>query len=171
MKRPVTRAALILFVLAYVVWSAASIRTNIEAGTLLEFGTAAFRTGVTESAERAAYAALAENAIARFIAYPLLLLGGIVFVATSELSFRQNGWLLMSAILLFVFVPVELYCCWLDWRLVGLQYWGPWPIEEFRKTLLARVTALAGLPFIAQLCYFTIPILALVRPLRTPTGR
>lgn len=171
MKRPVTRASLLLFVLASAVWCAASIRSNIQTGTLLEFGTTAFRDGVPESAERAAYAALAENAVARFIAYPLLLLGAVVFVATTELSLRQNGWLLMSAILLFVFVPVELYCCWLDWKLVGLQHWGSWPLDEFRKALLARVTALAGLPFIAQLCFFTIPILALVRPLRTPTGR
>lgn len=171
MKRPVTRAALVLFVFAYTAWSAASIRSNIEIGTLLEFGTAAFRSGVTESAERAAYAALAGNAIVRFIAYPLLLLGGIVFVATTELSIRRNGWLLMSAILLFLFVPVELYCFWLDWKLVGLQYWGSWPLEEFRKALLARVTALAGLPFIAQLCYYTIPFLVLFRPLRTPAER
>lgn len=171
MKRPVTRAAFILFVFAYVVWSAASVRTNIEIGTMLEFGTAAFRTGLTESAERTAYAALAVNAVARFIAYPFLLIGAAVFVGTTDLSVPKNGWLLMSAILLFLFVPVELYCSWLDWKLVGLQYWGTWPVEEFRKALMARVTALAGLPFIAQLCYYTIPILVLFKPFRTPTER
>ena len=73
---------------------------------------------------------------------------------------------MMSAILLYVFVPVELYCYWLDWKIVGLNYWGNWPLEEFRKVLLMRLTALAGLPFIAQMCYYTIPIFIIFKPLQ-----
>ena len=138
---------------------------NIEVGTLIEFGTVQFRSGLTIEQERTTYAELAKYSIVTIILYAVVIASAAGYLVTSQRSKRSEGWLLMSAILLFIFVPVELYCFWLDWKLIGLQYWGAWPIEEFRKTFLNRITALAGLPFIAQLCYFTIPIFIIFKPL------
>jgi hypothetical protein len=155
----------LLLILSAAAWFYSIIMRNIAVGNLLEFGTTQFRANLTEENERKMYASLAQNSIIGAGFYIAVLLFAVGYMTTSEKTMQQHGWMLMSAILLFTFVPVELYCFWLDWKLIGLQYWGEWPVEEFRKALMNRVTALAGLPFIAQLCYFTIPILIIFKPL------
>lgn len=154
-----------LLISSAVVWFYTIIMRNITLGSLFEFGTIQFRADLTAEEERALYSSIARYAIIGAASYAAVLLFVIAFSATTAKPIKQRGWLLMSMILFFLFVPVELYCFWLDWKLIGLQYWGNWPLEEFRKALLNRVTALAGLPFIAQLCYFTIPLLIIIKPL------
>ena len=70
----------------------------------------------------------------------------------------------MCAILFFIFVPVELWSLKLDWKMIGLNFWGDWPLEEFRKAYLRRLTALSGLPVIANLSYYTMIVIAVWRP-------
>ncbi|MBI2428309.1 MAG: hypothetical protein HYV29_05845 [Ignavibacteriales bacterium] len=157
---------LLLLSLSAAVWLTLIVLKNIEVSNLIEFGTVQFRPDLTVEQERTAYALFAEYSIVAVIAYTFVIVSAAGYLATSHQSARNEGWLLMSAILLFIFVPVELYCFWLDWKLIGLQHWGEWPVEEFRKVFLNRITALAGLPFIAQLCYFTIPLIVIFKPLR-----
>ncbi len=146
----------------------ASSMKHYETGALLNFGTVEFRGALDPAVERSAYDVIAQYSIISFISYPAVILCGIGYLLTTHRSLKQDGWLLMSAILLFLFVPVELYCFWLDWKIVGLNYWGEWELEEFRKAFLNRTTALAGLPLIAQLCYYTIPVIVLFKPFRKP---
>jgi hypothetical protein len=166
MEKPAAKFFLIIFMLSAVVWLYASSMKHYESGIMLKFGTVEFKEQMDPAGERAAYRSIAQNSLVTFISYPFVLLAGLGFIMTTRRSLKREGWLMMSAILLYVFVPVELYCYWLDWKIVGLNYWGNWPLEEFRKVLLMRLTALAGLPFIAQMCYYTIPIFIIFKPLQ-----
>lgn len=165
-----TRFFLFLFLLSATVWLAASTAKSYAAGSLVKFGTVEFNTTIDATQERETYHSIAERSVIAFFSYPIALLAGFGFLKTTRRSFKQDGWLFMSTLLICLFVPVELYCFWLDWKLVGLNYWGTWPLEEFRKVFIARLTALAGLPFIAHFCYLTIPFLLLLKPLRRPSS-
>lgn len=142
---------------------------NIQIGNLLEFGTVELKQTLTVEVERTAYDTIAKLSVIIFIFYPFVLIAGISYLKTTQRTMKNEGWLLMCTILLFMFVPVEIYCFWLDWKIVGLNYWGEWPLEEFRKAFVLRLTAFAGLPFIGQLCYYTIPILVIFKPFRKST--
>lgn len=157
------------FVLSASCWLGTEIMKNIQIGNLLEFGTIEFKQSISGEFERATYNAIAHYSVIIFIAYPLTLMSFIGYLITTKRTFKNDGWLMMSAILLLMFIPVELYCFWLDWKIIGLNYWGAWPLEEFRKAFVLRLTALAGLPFVAQLCYYTIPILVIFKPLKKST--
>jgi hypothetical protein len=166
MERTPAKIFLTMFILSSVLWLYASSMKNYYSGELLEFGTIRFVASLDPATERSVYHSLSEHSIFAAAVYPVMLLTALGYLRFTVRSFKSDGWLLMSAILLFFFIPVELYCFWLDWKLIGLNYWGEWPLEEFRKTFLHRVTALAGLPLIAQLCYFTIPVISIVQPLK-----
>jgi hypothetical protein len=58
----------------------------------------------------------------------------------------------------------------LDVRMVLLEFFGNGQLSQFRELFLARMQALAGAPLIAQLCYYTIIILAVVQPFRKQPG-
>lgn len=165
MERFSAKIFLILFIITALLWQYSVVMKNYIAGTMLEFGTVTFREDLQQNQEEENYRAMAEHSVIVFAAYPLALVFWTGYLKSTVQSTKREGWLMMSAILLFIFIPVELYCFWLDWKIVGLSYWGDWPVEEFRKAFLNRMTALAGLPFVAQLCYFTIPIFAIFKPL------
>jgi hypothetical protein len=166
MEKPAAKIFLIMLGISFLAFLWTSVWENIHIGSLLEFGTIVFSNEITPEQEMSVYRSMAEYSIGAFIAYPIAVMSVIGFLKTTRRSLKNDGWLLMSAILFFIFIPVEMYCFWLDWKIVGLTYWGDWPIEEFRKAFIARVTVLAGLPFIAQLCYCTIPLLIMIKPLR-----
>ena len=157
---------LALLILSTGVWLYSASMKNLESGLLLKFGTTEFIDNLDPSVEREAYRAMASYALVVFISYPVTILTAIGYMSTTRRTVRQDGWLLMSAILLFSFIPVEVYCFWLDWKIIGLNYWGSWPLEEFLKAFLHRMTALAGLPFIAHLCYCTIPAIIFLKPFK-----
>jgi len=157
MERPLTKIALLFFLLSSAVWMYSSTVNNYHAGSLLKFGTVEMKTNVDPLVEMQTYRSIAEHSIAGFISYPMVLIFGLSYLMTTKRTLKYDGWLLMSVVLIVMFIPVELLYFWYDWKLIGLLYWGEWPIEEFRKAFLHRFTALAGLHLIAQLCYFTIP--------------
>ncbi len=166
MEKPTAKFFLILFLLSFCVWlGAATVRTT-SGGKLIQFGTIEFKHNIELSVERSLYNTIAEYSIITMAMYPLVICSAAGYLATTRRTFRQHGWLLMSALLLFIFVPVEVYGMYLDWKLIGLNYWGDWPIEEFRKAFLVRLTAFSGLPFIATLSYYTIIILVVWQPMK-----
>ena len=166
MEKPLTRFYLAVLFLSVAVWLGSLILKNVEIHTLLKFGTIEFSSSLTPETEMDSYRSFAEYSVITLVSYPVVLVSVIFFSITTRRSFKQDGWLLMSVILFFLFVPLELYCFWYDWKIIGLAYWGYWPLEEFRKAFIQRLTLMAGLPFIAQMCYFTIPILVILKPLK-----
>jgi len=165
-ETPKSKIAGVLFIMTALLWLAGTTFQNIASGKLLVFGTVELVQNLPEQTERSVYETIAQTAVVRMLSYPLVILFAFLYVRWTKKSFAANGWLLMSAILLFLFIPVEGYCLWREWKIVGLLYWGSWPIEEFRKAFLVRVTALGGLPMIASLCYYTIIGLIVVRPMK-----
>lgn len=166
METPKSKIAGWLFVCTATVWLAGTTVQNIAAGKLLVFGTVELVQNLPEQTERSVYETIAQTAVVRMLSYPLVILSAFLFVRWTKKSFAGNGWLLMSTILLFIFIPVEGFCLWREWKIIGLLYWGSWPVEEFRKAFIVRVTALGGLPMIASLCYYTIVGLIVVQPMK-----
>ena len=64
----------------------------------------------------------------------------------------------------FIFSPAELYTSWLDWKFIGVVFWGNGDLVYLRWLFLQRITALQGIPVIAILCYYTIIALCIWRP-------
>jgi hypothetical protein len=166
MEKPLVKFYLILLFLSSAAWFGSLILKNVEINKLLQFGTVEFSSSLTPETERISYGAFAEYSIVTLVSYPVVVASSILFIVSTRRSLKEDGWLLMSVVLFFIFVPLELYCFRHDWKIIGLTYWGTWPLEEFRKAFLQRLTLMAGLPFVAMLCYFTIPILVIFKPLR-----
>jgi hypothetical protein len=95
----------------------------------------------------------------------VVLVSAIWFLITTKLKIKQNGWLLMSSILFFMFVPVEVYTYFLDIKFMVLFYSNPPNHDELLKIFGQRLGGLSGVPVIALFCYYTIIVLAVFRPL------
>lgn len=149
--------------------------TNIRAiiaFDLFETGTLNYKTWLMPDAERQTFHLVAQTALYTIIGYLATLTGFTIYLRKTQLSLRENGWLMMSAIMFYMFTPVEIYQIWYDIQLVlqerrieGVMNWFGVRTEA-QSLLKGRLAALSGVPVIALLCYYTILALFVWRPMR-----
>ena len=169
-RAAVAKAALLLTVLGAVTWLG-GINVRAAVGfSLLQFGTLEFRPNIQPGIERAVFSLVAQSSLIVNIAYVVLLVASIVYLRAAKPDFRKEGWLMVASILFFAFVPVEVYTMVLDFRMWLLDAAGSNDLVEFRKLFIHRLAALAGVPMIALLSYYTAIALVIFRPLRRADG-
>jgi hypothetical protein len=100
------------------------------------------------------------------VAYLVTLVSSVVFLVWSPYRLRDHGWLLMSAILFYIFVPVEVFMSYLDGTMIYMQFFTTADNLVFRELFLARIGALAGAPTIALMSYYTIIAITIFQPFR-----
>jgi hypothetical protein len=163
--------ALLFMIIGAIFWLGGVNIRAIIGNDMLKPGSLSFEEYVAPEAEREIYRLLSFASVAVMISYATVLVSGTVFLTTSDLRLKENGWLMISAILFYAFVPVELFTMVLDARMVYMEFFTTAGNDVFRELFLARVAALAGAPVIALLCYYTIIVLAVFRPFRTHPGQ
>ena len=160
-----SRMALFVMVVAAVFWlGGVNVRAMIG-NDMLKTGTLEFEEYLAPEAEREIFRLLSFASLIVMISYAAVLVSATVFLTTTPMRFRDHGWLMMSAILFYAFVPVEVFTMSLDARMVYMEFFTTAGNEVLRELFIARVAALAGAPVIALLCYYTIIALAVFRPL------
>jgi hypothetical protein len=160
------RFALFVFLMSGMLWLGGSYVRAMIGNDLLKFGTMEFEEYISPDAEQEIYRLLSFASLSGIVCYTLTVISGTVFLVTSPFKFREHGWLMMSAILFFLFVPVEAYTMYLDGKMIYSEFFTTADNQVFRELFLARLGALAGTPIIGNLCYLTIIGLAVFQPLR-----
>jgi hypothetical protein len=131
---------------------------------MLKTGTLQFEEYLAPEAEREIFRLISFTSVLIMISYAAVLVSGTVFLVTSPLRLKENGWLMMSALLFYAFVPVELFTMSIDARMAYMEFFTTAGNDIFRELFVARLGALAGAPAIALLCYYTIIAFAIFRP-------
>jgi hypothetical protein len=172
MKPIIARLSFITICVAGVFWLGGVNIRAIIGFDLLQTGTLDFKTNIHPYVERAVYSLIAQSSVVVNVAYLLVWTAGVVFLRSTDLKLRENGWLMMSVILFYLFTPVEVYTMVLDGKMWYLDHIGSNDLVEFRKIFIHRLAALAGVPMIALLSYYTIICISVFKPmkLRAPQG-
>jgi hypothetical protein len=174
----VTRSFLGLLALGTVLWLGGLVYRAIIANEFFLPASLEFALGINMSQERLLFQLLSASSAVVIGAYVVVLVSAIVVLKRIPLRFKENGWLLMAAILFFMFVPVEVFTIYLDmefifdWLEARKAYLSEGPVAysayrtELRATLSHRIGALHGLPVMAVLSYFTALAVLIFRPMR-----
>ena len=160
------RLSLFTLILAAIFWLGASSIRVIIGNVLLETGTLEFEEYLPPDAEREIFRLLSIVSLVVIFSYIGVLISSIALLIAKPFPLREHGWLMMSAILFFLFVPVELFTMYLDARMIYLEFFTTADRGQFRELFIACVAALSGTPFIAMLCYYTVIGLAVFQPFR-----
>ena len=167
MEKRISQVALAVIVAAGICWlGGINIRAMIGFD-LLEPGTLDFKSNIHPYVERAVYSLIAQSSLVVNISYLCAWAAGIVFLRYSSYRLKEHGWLMMAAILFYLFTPVEIYAMVLDLKIWYLDKIGSNDLVEFRKIFIHRLAALAGVPMIALLSYYTAIVVLIFRPFRT----
>jgi hypothetical protein len=160
------KVALTLLIIASVFWLGGINVRALIGNELLNYDQFDFRVSIPPDRENALFQMMSNASILIAVSYFIVLLAAVWFMATTKLKIKQNGWLLMSAILFFIFVPAEIYTNYLDIKFTLLFHSGPPNHDELLKIFGERLGALSGIPVIALFCYYTIIPIVVFKPLR-----
>lgn len=168
MSRPSAtwHTALLFLIGGTIFWLGGVPIRAILGSDMLKFGTLEFEDYLSPDVEREIFRLISFCSIVITTGYLIVVVSSIVFLLTSPLRLREHGWLMMSAILFYFFVPVEVFTMIIDAKMIYHEFFTTADNSVFRELFIARVGALAGAPVIAMLCYYTIIILAVFQPLR-----
>lgn len=133
---------------------------------LLNFDEFSFRTDLQLDEQNMIFRLLSYSSLVIMGAYLVLFVSAIMFLINYKVDYRKEVWLLMCAIIFFLFSPVEFYSSYLDLKFY-LLYLQPYPDWKLQLELFGRrIGFLKGVPWIGVLSYYTIIILAIFKPLR-----
>jgi hypothetical protein len=166
MRNQIARISLFALIVCSIIWLGAVNVRAVIGNELLNFGTLQFKTSLDAELEREVFRLISLSSVIVIGGYLGTFASTVLFVRTTALSFKQNGWLMMSAILFFIFSPVEFYTLFLDWRMIALDFFSNPSLTDLRILFIHRLAALAGVPMIALLSYYTILGLVVWQPMK-----
>lgn len=166
MRSRIEQISLTILVIAVIVWLGGSNVRAMVGFDMLQMGTLDFKPNIHPYVERAIFSLIAQSSLIVNIAYALAWIAGIFFLRTTQLRVKENGWLVIAAIMFYMFTPVEIYLMVLDTKMWILDHIGSNDLVEFRKLFIHRLAALSGVPLIAVLCYYTGIVMVIIRPFR-----
>ncbi|MFI5250855.1 MAG: hypothetical protein ACHQQQ_00360 [Bacteroidota bacterium] len=169
MANKVSHIALLFIVVGIVTWLGSFNIRALMSINLLQFGTLEFQPNIHPYVERVVFALIAQGSLIADIGYITVWIAGLFYLRFSHFRLKEHGWLVMSAVLFYVFTPAEIYVMVLDFKMWLLDNAGSNDLVEFRKLFIHRLGALSGVPIIAWLCYYTIIVLFVFKPMQKPS--
>jgi len=157
---------LLLLIISTIVWLGAINVRFIIGNELLNYDEFSFRTSIPPDEENMIFKLISHASITIMIAYVFTFISAIFFMKTCKINLKQNVWLLMCAILFFIFSPVEFYTSYLDLKFILLFFSAPPNHDELLMIFGERLGFLKGVPWIAILSYYTIIGIAIYKPLK-----
>ncbi len=100
-----------------------------------------------------------------FVLFIVFLVFYFLFLFTSGLNLRKNGWLFIITVLILVTAPFEIYLMTIDYRIFTNVDYGIFSSGEVLGLIMKRLTILSGFSLIELLCYCTIVFLAVFKPM------
>jgi hypothetical protein len=156
----------VILIISGIFWlGGINVRTIIQ-NDLLNFDEFSFRTSIPPDEENAIFKMVANSSILIMVSYIITLISAIFFLISFKVNLKLNPWLLMCSILFFIFVPVEFYTSFLDYKFVVLFYSKPPNHDKLLEIFGERIGFLKGVPWIAILSYYAIIIVAILKPLK-----
>lgn len=133
---------------------------------LLNYDEFNFRTSIPPDEENQIFKMISDASLMIMVAYVIVLASAIVFTRSCKISLRENPWLLMSYLLFFAFVPVELYTSYIDMKFMMLFAARPANHDRLLELFGERIGFLRGVPWIGVLSYYTIIWLSVFQPMK-----
>lgn len=104
--------------------------------------------------------------ITTMVLYLIFIISFITFLITSKINLKQNGWLFIAALLVFITFPFEIFLMTIDYKVALLITQNSFNSTDVISLIIERFNALTSFPIIHILCYFAIIFLIIFKPLK-----
>lgn len=99
-----------------------------------------------------------------FYSYIVMTISFTLFLILSRLKLKENGWLLIIALIIYLTLPLESLLLITDYKLIVLFLNEQFGSEQILKLVIERLSKLSSFPIILILSYLTIPYFLVFKP-------
>lgn len=103
--------------------------------------------------------------VTTFVLFTFFIVFYFLFLFTSKLNLRKNGWLFIITVLVLVTAPFEIYLMTIDYRIFSEVNSGVFQSSEIISLVMKRLNNLSSFPLIELLSYCAIIFLAIFKPM------
>jgi hypothetical protein len=103
--------------------------------------------------------------VTTFVLFIVFLIFYFLFLFTSRLNLRKNGWLFIITVLIVVTAPFEIYLMTIDYQIFSSVNGGVFQHTGVISLVIKRLKNLSSFPIIELLSYCTVVFLAIFKPM------
>jgi len=108
---------------------------------------------------------IAPTIVLSFFLYIVFIAGYTIFLFSSSISLKKNGWLFIISAIIYLTLPFESYLMVdIDYKLIMAFISGINDANSFLSFMIDRIKVLGSFPILLIWCYITIPYLLVFRP-------
>ncbi len=110
--------------------------------------------------------ALNAGILLEVLLYVAFIFSFLIFLISSKISLKQNGWLFIVTLVIFVTLPFEIYLKTIDYKIITYIFTTGFNANQVLNLYIERFKILGSFPIIEVLCYFAIIFFILFQPFK-----
>ncbi len=104
--------------------------------------------------------------ISTLILYYIFIISYILFIITSKISLKENGWLFIISIIILLTLPFEIYLSTIDYKMIVLLNTINFNPKDVLDLVIQRFKIFSSFPVIEIFCFGAIVFFFLFQPLK-----
>lgn len=161
-----SKSVLLFTIIFFTIWLGGYIARQIVVYQLFEPVELNLRTFYNSNNLSSAISLVVPLIISNLITYTCFLLLFLIFIGTSKLNLRKNGWLFIITMIIIITAPFEIYLSLIDYKIIRLGLSNINETNFILELIKERLTKLNSFSLIEIFSYLAIISLALYRPLQ-----
>ena len=161
----ISASFLIVASISCILWMGSYLLRMILSYQLFDETISSYRGFINDRNLSGILTALNPAVITTFILFTVFIIFYFLFLFTSGLNLRKNGWLFIITVLVIVTAPFEIYLMTIDYQIYSGVSSGIYQNSEIISLMMKRLKSLSSFPFIEVLSYCAIIFLAVFKPL------
>jgi len=146
------------------IWFGASISRLLTTYQMFEETEFALKNYITNENLSAIFQTTFPIVNLTFYSYIVMIITFTLFLIFSSLKLKENGWLLIVSLIIYLTLPIESILLMIDYKLILLFMDEQFGSEQILKLVIERMSRLSSFPIILILSYLTIPFFLVFKP-------
>jgi len=164
--RKISKTFLFLSMIALVIWLGSYITRYFSVFSLFEPESLTLNKTFDSTALSGALTIIASIITISFFSYPFFIICFIIFIITSKMNIKHEGWLFMMIVIVIITSPFEIFLMTFDYKYLISIVENIQSNDYLLSQLVKRIKALNSFPIIEILTYFFFIFLFIFRPFR-----
>ncbi len=99
------------------------------------------------------------------ILYITFIVSFVLFLISSKVSLKKNGWLFITALIVLVTLPFEVYLMTVDYSIIDKIYFSSFDAQSILNLFVKRLKTLSSFSLVEIFSYFAAVYFVLFQPL------
>lgn len=159
-----SKIILVLLVLTTIIWLGNTISRMMFTYNIFQDSQLNLKYFLTDSVLKGTLVIHQPLVSISIFSYLVMLLLFVLFIITSKLKLRENGWLFISILLLLLTAPFEIFLIVKDFSLFFTLYYTDYDLNAVMEIIYKRYSVFGSFMIVEILAYFSIVSLFIFQP-------